>query len=220
MVSGTEQASWSPTSWPVSFRRRLLATAVVLVATLVTIIALSRDGEGYREVSVVATTQRWPAGFPPGEHATVDVPTNLAVLFVRPADLADTVVTVEIPAGTLISPGMLRPRQGESGQGDARTTSLLDFTVNAAMWPAPGPQPGRRAVFAAAPGGCAVALVTLAGVAGDGSGTAATVEAGPDLAARLADEEWWIWESPPGGWPLCDRPPPQADQGVNGESGG
>ena len=200
MVSRPRSEQWSPTSWPVSFRWRLLAAAVVLAATVAAIAALSRDSDKVAEVPVVAAAQRWPKGHPPGDHATVNVPVNLAVLFIHPSELADTVAAVDVPEGTLVSPKMLRSRQRGD---DTRTTALMRFTVSDEMWADPGPTTGSRAVFSPSPGGCAAALVTLVAVADDDAAASVTVEAAPELAAALSDKQWWIWESPPGGWPLC-----------------
>lgn len=216
MVARARQDQWSPSAWPVSFRWRLLATAVVLVATVAAIVALSRDGESVAEVSVVAAAQRWPAGHPPGDHATISVPADLAALFVEPLELEGTVVSVDVPEGTLVSPRMLRSRQ--SGD-DARTTSLMRFAVNADLWPDPGPAAGDRAVLSLSPGGCAVALVSLVAVAQEGAGVLVTLEATPQLAGTLADEQWWIWESPPGGWPLCENGDPVAAPTLRAEGG-
>ena len=187
-------------AWPVSIRWRLLAAAVVLAATVASIAALSRDGETTPQIPVVAAVQRWHAGHPPGEHVTVDVPTDIGAFFVHASELADAVAAVDVPEGTLVSPQMLRPRQVGD---DTRKTALMQFRVSDEMWPDPGPDPGSRAVFSSSPGGCAAALVTLVAVADDES--AVTVEADPELAAVLSDEQWWIWESPPGRWPLCGR---------------
>ena len=202
MVAGPSRDNWSPTSWPVSFRRRLLAAAVVLVATAAAIIALSRDGDVIAEVPVVAATQRWSAGHPPGDYAPVSVPADLAALFVQPAELAGSVAAVDVPEGTLVSAKMLRPRR-DSDEG--RATALMRFTVSDELWPEPGPVGGSRAVFSSSPGGCAAALVTVVAADGEGASTSITVEADPELAAVLSDEQWWIWESPPGSWPLCGR---------------
>jgi len=216
VVTRLSKDQWSPTAWPVSFRWRLLATVVVLVVTLIAIVALSRDGESVAEVSVVAAAHRWPEGHPPGDHAIIGVPADLAPLFVGPQELEGTVAAVDVPEGTLISPQMLRSRKGGD---DGRTTSLMRFPVNADMWPDPGPNAGDRAVFSLSPGGCAAALVTLVAVAEEGAGARATLEVSPELASTLADGQWWIWESPPGGWPLCqedDRaaiPAARADDG-------
>ncbi len=203
MVSGPSREQWSPTSWPVSLRWRLLAAAVVLAATFAAIAALSRDGGNTPEVPVVAAAQRWTAGHPPGEHATIDMPVDLAGFFVHPSELAGTVAAVDVPEGTLLSPQMLRLRQ--SGD-DARRTTLMRFMVSKEMWPSPGPAPGDRAVFSPSPGGCAAALATLVAVADDGTAeSSVTVESNPELAAVLSDKQWWIWESPPGSWPRCEQ---------------
>lgn len=203
MVSGPGREQWSPKSWPVSLRWRLLAAAVVLAATFAAIAALSRDGEATPEVAVVAAAQRWAAGHPPGEHVIIDMPAESADFFVRPSELAGAVAAVDVPEGTLVSPRMLRPRQSDD---DARTSTLMRFRVSAEMWPDPGPSPGSRAVFSPSPGGCAAALVTLVAVADDGAAeSSVTVEADPELAALLSDGQWWIWESPPGHWPRCER---------------
>ena len=200
MVNRPNPGQWSPTSWPVAFRWRLLATAVVLVATVAVIAALSRDGEDVAEVAVVAAAQRWAEGHPPGDHATVNMPADFAALFVQPSELAEAVATVDVPEGTLVSPKMLRPRQRGD---DNRMTALMRFMVSAEMWPGSGPAAGDRAVFSPSSGGCAAALATLLAVGDEGAATSVTLEATPELAAVLSDGQWWIWESPPGGWPQC-----------------
>lgn len=202
MVSGPGRDQWSPASWPVSLRWRLLAASIVLAATVATIAALSRDGDSISEVPVVAAAQRWTAGHPPGELLIIDMPADKAIFFVHPSEMDGAIAAVDVPEGTLVSPQMLRPRQRDD---DTRRTTLMRFGVNDEMWPAPGPAPGNRAVFSSSPGGCAAALVTLVAVNDDGvveSGV--TVEADPELAAVLSDGQWWIWESPPGRWPLCE----------------
>lgn len=202
MVGAPSSQQWSPSSWPVSLRWRLLAAGIVLAATIATIAALSRDGQPIPEVPVVAASQRWAAGHPPGELLVIDMPADRAAFFVHPSELTGAIAAVDVPEGTLVSPQMLRPRQ--SGD-DTRRTALMAFRVSHELWPHPGPVPGSRAVFSASPGGCAEALVTLVSVGGDGAAeSSVTVEADPELAALLSDGQWWIWESPPGGWPLCE----------------
>ncbi len=214
MVNRPNSEQWSPTSWPVAFRWRLLATAVVLVATVAAIAALSRDGDDVAEVSVVVAAQRWAEGHPPGDHATVNMPADLAALFIQPSELAEAVAAVDVPESALVSPKMLRPRR--SGD-DNRKTALMRFMVSAEMWAGSGPAAGDRAVFSPYSGGCAAALATLLAVGDEGAATSVTVEATPELAAVLADGQWWIWESPPGGWPRCpsDGPP---EAGGNNEA--
>ena len=202
MVSRLRPEQWSPSSWPVSFRWRLLASAIVLAATVAAMAALSRDGDAIAEVAVVAAAQRWPEGHPPGDHTTINLPADLAVLFVHPSELADTVSAVDVPEGTLVSRKMLRPRRGDDR---ARSTTLMQFGVIDDMWPDPGPAPGDRAVFSPSPGSCAAALVTILAVTDNSTSSGVTIEATPELAAALSDEQWWIWESPPGGWPGCAR---------------
>lgn len=202
VVSAPDRQQWSPAVWPVSLRWRLLAAFLVLVFTAIAIVALSRSNGLPSEASVVAAAQRWPAGHTVGDHALVSVPADLAPLFVAPEELEGKVASVDVPEGTLVSPQMLRARQSTDG---ARTTALLRFTVNADLWPAPGPAPGDRAVFSSVPGGCAAAEMVLAAVEIEGATPRVTVEAGPELAAALADTEWSIWESPPGGWPSCEH---------------
>ncbi|WP_419928735.1 SAF domain-containing protein [Candidatus Poriferisocius sp.] len=184
-----------------SLRWRLLTAGIVLAATIATIAALSRDGEAIPEIPVVVASQRWTAGHPPGDLLIIDMPADRAAFFVHPSELAGVIAAVDVPEGTLVSPQMLRPRQ--SGD-DTRRTTLMRFMVSDEMWPHPGPVPGSRAVFSASPGGCAAALVTLVSV-GDGGAaeSSVTVEADPELSAVLSDGQWWIWESPPGRWPLC-----------------
>ena len=202
MVARLSGEQWSPASWPTSFRWRLLAAIVVLAATVTAILALSRDGDVAVEVPVAATAQWWPKGHPPGDHAIVHVPAGLAALFVHPSELEGTVAAIDVPEGTLVTAKMLRPRDGGD---DSRTTALMRFNVSSELWPNPGPVAGSRAVFSLAPGGCAEAQVTLVAVDSDGASARVTVEAAPERAAVLADEQWWIWESPPGNWPQCER---------------
>ena len=201
-MTGSRSEQWSPTSWPVSFRWRLLAASLVLAATIAAIGALSHSGDDVTEVPVVAATQRWAEGHPPGGHATVAVPVGLAALFIRPSELAGTVAAVDVPEGTLVSPNMLRPLQN---RGEARSATLMQFKVSDDLWPDPGPAAGSRAVFSPSPGGCAAALVTLLAVAEEGAEAGVTVEATPELAALLSDKAWWIWESPPESWPPCEH---------------
>ncbi|WP_419919394.1 hypothetical protein [Candidatus Poriferisocius sp.] len=200
MVTLPEKDQWSPAAWPVSFRRRLLAAGVVLVATVLAIVALSGSGEDAAEIPVVAAAERWVEGHPPGEHVTMSMPADLAALFTDPSELDSTVVTTDVPEGTLVSPAMLRPRPDDNN----RRTALIRIEANHEMWSGAGPYPGARAVFAGTPGGCAVALVNLVATGTDGSDSSVTIEADPELAAVLAGEQWWIWESPPAGWPRCE----------------
>ena len=205
MVARNRAEQWSPTKWPVSFRWRLLAAALIVVATAVAVIALSNsDKSDPPEASVVATTQRWAEGHPPGEHTLINVPADLAVLFVHPSKLDGTVAAVDVPAGALVSPDMLRPLEGTDA---VRNTALMRFTASSDLWPDPGPIAGRRAVFSPTPGGCAAAVVTLLAVGDEGADAGVTVEATPELAALLSDGQWWIWESPPNGWPRCEVEP-------------
>ena len=201
MVGGDRAEQWAPKSWPVSFRWRLLAAALVLVATGVALVMLSNDGGSRAEVPVVAATQRWAEGHPPGEHAVLNVPVDLAALFVSPSKLDGMVAAVDVPAGALVSPQMLRPRDGADA---SPTAALMRFTASSDLWPHPGPTAGRRAVFSPSPGGCAAAVVTLLAGGEEGDESGVTVEASPELAALLSDRQWWIWESPPDGWPRCE----------------
>lgn len=202
VVSQPDRQQWSPAVWPVSLRWRLLAAFLVLAFTAIAIIALSRNDDLPPEVPVVAAAQWWPEGHTAGDHLLISVPADLAPLFVASEDLEGKVASVDVPEGTLVSPQMLRARQGTDG---ARTTALLRFSVNADLWPAPGPAPGDRAVFSSIPGGCATAEKILAAVELEGATPRVTVEADPELAVALADTEWSIWESPPGGWPSCEH---------------
>lgn len=201
MVNRPRTEQWSPASWPLSFKWRLLAAAAVLAATLAAIFALSSNDRAEAKVPVVVASQRWVEGHPPGEQVILNVSADLAALLVRPSDLTDKVAAVDVPEGTLLSPKMLRQIQKEDS---TRATALMQFSVSADLWPDPGPTTGRQAVFSPTPGGCAVAISTLLAVADDGAAARVTVETDPELAAALSDRQWWIWESPPGGWPECE----------------
>ncbi len=188
------------TAWPVSLRWRLLAVLLILAATITSLWLLSLGKDKPDEILVVAATERWTEGYLVGQHAVIAVPADLAPLFVTPDDLKGKTASVDVPEGTVVSAEMLRP---EKPSDKNRTTTLMAFSVSASLWPTPGPTAGDPAVFASAPGGCAVAIERLAAVEMETSEVKVTVEATPTLAATLSDYEWWIWESPPGGWPQC-----------------
>ncbi|MXW42379.1 MAG: hypothetical protein F4Z91_04705 [Acidimicrobiia bacterium] len=201
MVAETSKALRSVTAWPVSLRWRLLAVLLVLAATTAAIFLLSLERNGQAEILVVATTERWLQDHPVGEHTLIPVPAGLASLFVQPDDLKNKAASVDIPEGSLVAAQMLRSHRSSDNE---RATALMAFVASASMWPSPGPAAGDPAVFASSPGGCATAIQRLVAVEDEGAAMKVTLEVTPELAEVLADREWWIWQSPPSGWPQCE----------------
>ena len=183
--------------------RRFTAAALIVVVVAVSVWLFGRP-EPENTVQVVAAAEDWPAGREPGEYVTVEMPEESAALFVTVEQLADRVPAVAVPAGTVVSPALLADSAVPAASD--LSAALLAVAVDPSLWPEPGPRPGDAAVLAAQPGGCAAAVLPVVLV---GESTV-VVETGPQLAALLGPAVWWIWESPPAGWPGC--PPAQPDE--------
>ena len=186
--------------------RRLAAAALIVVAVVLSVWLFGRP-EPQPTVQVVAAAEDWPAGREPGEFVTVEIPEASAALFVTADGLVDRVPAVAVPAGTVVSDALLADSALPAASDLSAT--LLAVAVDPSLWPDPGPRAGDAAVLAAQPGGCATAVLPVV-VAGEGT---VVVEARPELAAVLGPAVWWIWESPPAGWPGCPAPAPQTDEG-------
>ena len=186
--------------------RRLAAAALIVVAVALSVWLLGRP-EPQNTVQVVAAAEDWPAGREPGEFVVMEMPEASAALFVTADRLAGRVPAVAVPAGTVLSETLLTDTAEPSATD--LSSALLAVTVDPSLWPDPGPRAGDAAVLAEQPGGCATAVLPVV-VAGEGT---VVVEARPRLAAVLGPTTWWIWESPPAGWPGCPAPPPQPDEG-------
>lgn len=186
--------------------RRFTAAALIVVVVALSVWLFGRP-EPETTVPVVAAAEDWPAGREPGEYVTVEIPEESAALFVTADQLADRVPAVAVPAGTVVSAALLADSAVPAASD--LSAALLAVAVEPALWPEPGPRAGDAAVLAAQPGGCAAAVLPVVLV---GEGTV-VVEAGPQLAAVLGPTVWWIWESPPAGWPGC--PPAQPDEGTS-----
>ncbi len=185
---------------PLSGQARRFAAAALIVVVVALSVWLFGRSEPATTVQVVVAAEDWPAGREPGEHVTVEMPDESAALFVTADQLAGRVPAVAVPAGTVVSEALLvdsaRPAASDL------SAALLAVAVDPSLWPAPGPAAGDAAVLAAQPGGCATTVLPLVLV---GEGTV-VVEAKPQLAAVLGPTVWWIWESPPAGWPGCPAP--------------
>ena len=184
--------------------QRFTAAALIVVVVALSVWLFGRP-EPETTVQVVAAAEDWPAGREPGEYVIVEMPEESAALFVTADQLADRVPAVAVPAGTVVSAALLTDSAVPAASD--LSAALLAVAVDASLWPEPGPRAGDAAVLAAQPGGCAVAVLPVV-LAGEGT---VVVEAGPRLAEVLGPAVWWIWESPPAGWPGC--PPAQPDEG-------
>ncbi len=184
--------------------RRFAAAALIVAAVVVSVWMFGRP-EPETTVQVVAAAEDWPAGRDPGEYVTVEMPAEQAALFVTVGQLVDRVPAVAVPAGTVVSEALLADSAVPAASD--LSAALLAVAVDSSLWPEPGPRPGDTAVLAEQPGGCATAVLPVV-LVGEG---AVVVEVGPQLAAVLGPTVWWIWQSPPAGWPGC--PPAQPDEG-------
>ena len=184
--------------------QRFAAAGLVVVLVAVSVWLFGRSAPPEPTLQVVATAEDWPAGREPGEFVTVELPAAMAGLFVTPDQLVGRVPAAVVPAGSVVSQAMLA--DPGAGFSTGLASALLAVKVDPSLWPDPGPRPGDAAVLAAEAGGCAAAVLPVI-VVDEGS---VVVEVRPELAAVLGPETWWIWESPPAGWPAC--PPAPAEQ--------
>lgn len=191
---------------PMSSQARRFAAAALIVVVVALSVWLFGRTEPESMVQVVAAAEDWPPGREPGEYVIVEMPEESAGLFVTADQLAGRVPAVAVPAGTVVSAALLDDSAVPAASD--LSAALLAVAVDPSLWPEPGPRAGDAAVLAAQPGGCAAAVLPVVLV---GEGTV-VVEAGPPLAAVLGPTVWWIWESPPAGWPGCPAPA-QPDEG-------
>ena len=192
---------------PMSGQARRFTAAVLIVVLVALSVWLFGRPEPETTVPVVAAAEDWPAGRAPGEFVIVEMPEESAALFVTADQLADRVPAVAVPAGTVVSAALLADSAVPAASD--LSAALLAVAVDPSLWPEPGPRAGDAAVLAAQPGGCAAAVLPVVLV---GEGTV-VVEAGPQLAAVLGPTVWWIWKSPPAGWPGCPPAPARPDEG-------
>ena len=181
--------------------RRFAAAALVVVAVGLAVWLFGRSDPPAPTVLVVAAAEDWPARREPGAFVTVEMPEASAALFVTPEQMQGRIPAVPVPAGAVVSEALLT-EPGATVPQDLSAT-LVAVAVDPSMWPEPGPSVGDAAVLAASAGGCAAAVLPIVGTS---EGTV-VVEARPELAAVLGPQVWWIWESPPAGWPACPPPP-------------
>ena len=186
--------------------RRFTAAALIVVVVALSVWLFGRP-EPETTVPVVAAAEDWPAGRAPGEFVIVEMPEESAALFVTADQLADRVPAVAVPAGTVVSAALMADSAVPAASD--LSAALLAVAVDPSLWPEPGPRSGDVAVLAAQPGGCAAAVLPVV-LTGEGT---VVVEAGPQLAAVLGPTVWWIWKSPPAGWPGCPPAPARPEEG-------
>lgn len=187
--------------------QRFTAAALVVVLVALSVWLFGRPEPPEPTVPVVVAAEDWPPGREPGEFVTVEMPETTAALFVTPDQLAGQVPAMAVPAGTVVSEALLA--DPAAAVASDLSAALLAVTVDPSLWPDPGPRAGDAAVLATEPGGCAAAVLPIV-IVGEGR---VVVEARPQLAAVLGPTVWWIWQSPPAGWPACPVPAPQPDEG-------
>ena len=188
------------------------AGRLAAASLIVTLVAASiwLFGRPEPTVLVVAAAEDWPAAREPGAFVTVELPESAADLFVTAEQLPGRVPAVAVPAGAVVSHALLV--DATAAVASDLSAALLAVNVNPSLWPYPGPRAGDAAVLAAEPGGCATAVLPVV-MLDDG---ALVVEARPQLASVLGPTQWWVWESPPAGWPACPPPDPFPQQaGLN-----
>ncbi|MCE2512588.1 MAG: hypothetical protein J4F50_08575 [Acidimicrobiia bacterium] len=185
--------------------QRFTAAALIVAAVVLSVWLFGRK-EPQPTVQVVAAAEDWPAGREPGEFVTVEMTEASAGLFVTADQLTDRVPAVPVPAGTVVSHTLLTDSALPAASD--LSAALLAVAVDPSLWPEPGPRAGDAAVLAEQPGGCATAVLPLV-VVGEGT---VVVEARPQLAEVLGPTVWWIWESPPAGWPGCPTPASQPEE--------
>lgn len=176
-----------------------MSAAVVVVFVAAILFGSARDDGPAPPTTwvVVATSEDWRAGEPPGAFDIVTVLGTAGAALASVGDLSDQEPLVRIPAGSLVSKAMLGPVGAEAGDPDA---TLFQLGVSTAYWGSGTPAAGDVAVFAREFGGCAVAVIQLV----DAQGGAVWIEADPLLAAELASvPSPVLWEAPENGWPEC-----------------
>ena len=176
-----------------------LSAALAIVAIVVAAIWLwGRPHAEPPPALVAVTSEAWMAGQSPGAFEVVGVPEALATRFVDPDAIVGRAVAHDVPAGTFVTPALLKAPQDVAG-----AVTLIQFAAETGAWPAPGPGAGSRAVLSTVLGGCAIDVTTLA----DGDDGRIVVRVDAPFAARLAAAVELgglvVWPAPPDGWPLC-----------------
>ena len=180
------------TEWPLAMKIRVAAVGAAIVVVVVAVWLL-RPSDAPAEFPVAVTTEEWRAGQPAGGWVPVMAPAAVAVLAEPVDQLTGRVAAYPVPAGSVVSPAMLRPEGSAAQQHDVAPVWVLADT---ARWHGELVS-GQRAVFARTPAGCAEMELVLLEV----SGNQVAVEAGPELFATLVvGEPWHIWAAPSGGW--------------------
>ena len=177
---------------------RLAVSAVIVTVVVAAIWLWGRPHRVPPHALVAVTAEAWLAGQPPGAFEAAEIPHALAERFADPDSIARGLVAFDVPAGTFVTPALLRPPDGATG---ARTVMRLSADTSA--WPEPGPAAGSRAVVAGVLGGCALDVTTLA----DGAEGSIVVRVDAADAARYAHaaelDGLVVWPAPPDGWPEC-----------------
>ena len=189
---------------------RYAAAGVLVVVSAVAVLLFGRSTPT-PVVGVIFATDPWQRGSV-GPLAIIDVPEGLAPLFITPDGIGNSVATIDIPAGTFLTPEMLRAPG--AALDDEEGLSRLRLAANADLWPSPGPAPGDEAVIG--PVGSACALLVTELLEWDAEGGTATVAASPATAEMLITTgDLAVWPPAAGTWVPCPapevQPPPIVD---------
>ena len=185
---------------------------LVVLATAASVRLWGRSEPKPVTVTVVATSEAWPAGQSPVGLELVQAPAVLAPWLIGPEDLEGKVAVRDIPAGVLVARPMLEDPTPKGGSTTARV--LLD--AESGWWPYPGPRPGDMAVLATRRGGCALAVLEAVGV----QDSALVVDLDPALASELGAVSLVAWPAPDAGWPTCPAQRPDPTQPPDPATGG
>ncbi len=180
--------------------RLAAAGAIVGVVVLAVWLWGRPEGEPLRALAAV-TAEAWIAGQPPGSFEVVNVSVDLATRLVEPDAIADQVVAHDVPAGTFVSPALLKSAERVTG-----VMTAMRFGVDTSAWPSPGPRAGSNAVVSTVKGGCGIEVATLLDGADDSIVLRVDVTTAARLAAAAESDGLVVWPAPPDGWPECRKP--------------
>lgn len=88
-------------------RGRMVASGVLVLVFAILLVTLGRGGAAEPVMGALVTAGDWPAGTA-GEAVSVELPERAAGFFVDEGELGGLVAAVDLPAGTVLQPWMLR----------------------------------------------------------------------------------------------------------------